>query len=157
MNKNELSDFRKGTKAVKRAMSEVNKRIDSGQYEEAVNIMEGQTTALKEMTGKLRCISVQTKPYRLDTAAHSIKQIADDDGEPMIEAVVNSDCSVADIDEIHAEALEINELYDYALYTVCDDDNQFMFWQLNKHDQQQHINICQQRALEMNSSFKECA
>lgn len=43
---------------------------------------------------------------------HTIKQIADTDGEPMMEVVVNSDCSAADMDAIHAEALELNAAID---------------------------------------------
>lgn len=41
---------------------------------------------------------------------HAIKQIADTDGEPMMEVVVSSDCSAVDMEAIHTEALELNDL-----------------------------------------------
>ncbi|MFI7782630.1 hypothetical protein EN46_01855 [Citrobacter amalonaticus] len=46
-------------------------------------------------------------------SAHSIKQIADDNGEPMIEVVVNSDCSATDMKAIHTEALKENNRFDW--------------------------------------------
>lgn len=56
----------------------------------------------------------------------SIKQIADVDGEPMMEVVVNSDCSAADMEAIHAEALEMNvgvELAKHIMAAMKDSDD----------------------------------
>lgn len=44
----------------------------------------------------------------MTNATHAIKQVTDVDGEPMLEAVVYSDCSAVDMEAIHAEALEMN-------------------------------------------------
>ncbi|HDR2587312.1 TPA: hypothetical protein QCI16_002074 [Enterobacter ludwigii] len=43
---------------------------------------------------------------------NAIKQIFDTDGEPMMEAVVYSDCSAVDMEAIHAEALIENDEFD---------------------------------------------
>lgn len=43
---------------------------------------------------------------------HAIKHIVDTDGEPMMEVVVNSDCSAVDMEAIHAEALIENDEFD---------------------------------------------
>jgi hypothetical protein len=87
---------------------------------------------------------------KFDYAAHSIKQIADADGEAMMEVVVNSDCSAADMGAIHANALEFNNAYN-TLYVYAPGDAAREVWdQMTPIEQTVSVELRHAEALEMN-------
>ncbi|HHA2246066.1 TPA: hypothetical protein ACOEHG_000893 [Enterobacter ludwigii] len=81
---------------------------------------------------------------------HAIKQIVDTDGEPMMEVVVNSDCSAVDMEAIHAEALEFNNAYN-TLYVYAPGDAAREVWnQMTPIEQTVSVELRHAEALEMN-------
>lgn len=79
----------------------------------------------------------------------SIKQIADVDGEPMMEVVVNSDCSAADMEAIHAEALEMNISESQAMPYLAQKE----FAVMSAEDKAMAVSRVHAEALEMNEHF----
>jgi hypothetical protein len=81
---------------------------------------------------------------------HAFKQIVDTDGEPMMEVVVNSDCSAVDMEAIHAEALEEYDARN-TLYVYAPGDAAREVWnQMTPIEQTVSVELRHAEALEMN-------
>ncbi|MFZ4171348.1 hypothetical protein ACEV60_22260 [Enterobacter ludwigii] len=81
---------------------------------------------------------------------NAIKQIVDTDGEPMMEVVVNSDCSAVDMEAIHAEALEEYDARN-TLYVYAPGDAAREVWnQMTPIEQTVSVELRHAEALEMN-------